>query len=191
MALAMTITAVYAADAPQLVYDPNSAGVLEAKAKYEGYARDGQALRTGDLYKELERLDGVKKSRIAALTKPEEMAASLFVINDGDMRAISYAVVLQKRGESGDPHASFFYGVREWGGCLQMQRQQEAFWIKKAQECWQRVMPALKRASDAQIADATFNIGKLYENGFGVAVEAGRGGVVREVCRPIQQGQGS
>jgi len=38
-ALAMTITSVYAADAPQLVYDPNSPAALEANAKYEGYTR--------------------------------------------------------------------------------------------------------------------------------------------------------
>ena len=30
-------------------------------------------------------------------------------------------------------------------------------------------MPAFKRASDAKIADATFNIAKLYESGFGVS----------------------
>ena len=29
-------------------------------------------------------------------------------------------------------------------------------------------MPAFKRASDAQIAAATFNIARLYQNGFGV-----------------------
>ena len=168
-ALAMTITPVYAADAPQLVYDPNSPAALEAKAKYEGYTRDGQALRTSDLYKELERLDGVRRSRIAMLTKPEEIAASVFVTTDDDMRAISYSTVLQKRGESGDPYASFFYGVRQWDFCLLMQRQQGEVWLKQAKECWQGVMPAFKRASDAQIADATFNIAKLYENGFGVS----------------------
>ena len=165
----MTITSVYAADAPQLVYDPNSPAALDAKAKYEGYTRDGQALRTSDLYKELERLDGVRKSRIAMLTKPEEIAASVFVTTDDDMRAISYSTVLLKRGESGDPYASFFYGVRQWDVCSLMQRQQEEVWIKRAKECWQGVMPAFKRASDAKIADATFNIAKLYESGFGVS----------------------
>jgi len=53
-----------------------------------GTPGDGQALRTSDLYKELERLDGVKKSRTAMLTKPEEIAASVFVTTDDDMRAI-------------------------------------------------------------------------------------------------------
>jgi len=81
----------------------------------------------------------------------------------------SYSTVLQKRGESGDQYASFFYGVRQWDFCSWMQRQQEEVWIKEAKTCWQGVMVAFKRASDAQIADATFNIAKLYENGLGVS----------------------
>jgi tetratricopeptide (TPR) repeat protein len=165
----MAITSVYATDASQPAYDPNSPAALEAKAKYEGYTKDGQALQTSDLYNELERLDEVKKSRIALLTKPEEIAAAFFVTTDDDMRAISYSKVLQERGESGDAYASFFYGVRQWNYCSLIQRQQEEVWIKRARECWQGVMASFKRASDAQIAAAAFNIAMLYENGFGVS----------------------
>ena len=94
--------------------------------------------------------------------------AAAFGLTDDDMRAISYATVLQKRGEGGDPYASFFYAVRQWDFCSQLQRQTGDSWAKQAKECWQNVMPAFKRASDARIADATFNIARLYENGFGV-----------------------
>ena len=93
----------------------------------------------------------------------------MFFTTDDDMKAISYSTVLQKRGENGDPYASFSHGVREWALCSQMQRQQAETWVRPARECWQRVMPAFKRASDAQIAHATFNIARLYENGFCVA----------------------
>lgn len=169
LALVIAITSVHATEpAAPLAYDSNSPAALEAKAKYDGYSRDGQALRTTDLYRELERLDAAKKSRLALLTQPNEILSAVFQIADDDMRAISYASVLQKRGESGDPYASFFYGVRQWDFCLQLQRQQGDGWTKQAKECWQGVLPAFKRASDAQIADASFNIGKLYENGFGV-----------------------
>lgn len=95
------------------------------------------------------------------------MAAALAVTDD-DMRAISYATVLQKRGEGGDPYASFFHALRDWDFCLQLQRQTGDVWVKQARECWQRVMPAFKRAAEAQIADAAFNIARLYENGLGV-----------------------
>lgn len=168
-ALVMTITSVYATETPSPVYDPNSPAALEAKAKYEAYTKVGKELRTSDLYKELERLDGVKQRRIAMLTKPEEIFAAAFMINDDDMRAISYATELQKRGESGDPYASFFYGVRQWDFCSQMQRKRDELGIKQAMQCWQNVMLFFKRASEAQIADATFNIAKLYENGLGVS----------------------
>jgi len=148
--------------------DPNSSAALATKAKYESYERDAQALRTADLYKELGRLDAGQKSRIA-LAKPEELIAAAFTMTDDDMRAIAYATVLQKRGEGGDPYASFFYAVRQWDFCLQLQRQTGTGLTKQAMECWQGVMPAFKRAADAKIADAAFNIARLYENGFGVA----------------------
>jgi tetratricopeptide (TPR) repeat protein len=155
---------------PEFKYDPNSPDALAAKGKYEGYERDGQALQTYDLFKELGRLDAAKKSRIALAiaTKPEEIMAATFSTTDDDMRAISYATVLQKRSEGGDPYASFYNGVRQWDFCSQLQRQTGDVWTKQAPECWQNVMSAFKRASNAQIADATFNIARLYENGFGV-----------------------
>lgn len=160
----MAMTSLAAAESAPPTYDPNSPAALEAKAKYDSYNRDGQALQTKDLFTELERLHAEKKSRMALLTKPEELLSAVFTTTDDDMRSISYATVLQKRSESGDPYASFFYGVHQWDFCLQLQRQQSDISAK----CWQEVLPAFKRASDAQIADASFNIGKLYENGFGV-----------------------
>lgn len=165
LAVAVMITSVQGAEPD---FDPNSPGSLEAKAKYDGYTRDGQALRTADLYKELERLDAAKKSRVA-LNPPKDLASAMFSVTDDDVRAIAYEAVLKKRGEGGDPYASFFYGVHQWDYCLRLQRLEGEAWAKQANECWQGVLPAFKRASAAKIADASFNIAKLYENGFGVA----------------------
>lgn len=168
LTLLVAASAQAADQVPEFKFDPNSPAALAAKAKYEDYGRDGQALRTADLYKELGRLDAAKKSRIALSNKPEEVMAAAFNMTEDDMRAISYAAVLQKRGEGGDPYASFFYAVRQWDFCLQLQRLAGDGWAKQAKECWQEVMPAFKRAADSQIADAAFNIARLYENGFGV-----------------------
>lgn len=167
LSLLLAASAQAADQAPEFKYDPNSPAALAANAKYESYSLDGKALQTADLYKELRRLDAVQKSRIA-LAKPEEAMAAVFSMTDDDMRAISYATVLQKRGEAGDSSASFFYAARQWDFCLQLQRQTGDGWAKQAKECWQGVMPAFKRAAEAQIADAAFNIARLYENGFGV-----------------------
>lgn len=155
---------------PEFKYDPNSPIALASKAKYEGFDRDGQALRTYDLYKELGRLDAAKESRIAfAIAENSEKAVSAaFGMTDDDMRAISYATVLERRSESGDPYASFYYAVRQWDFCSKLQSQTSDVWAKQAPDCWKKVMPAFKRASDAQIADATFNIARLYQNGYGV-----------------------
>lgn len=168
LTLLVAVSAQAAEQEPQFKFDPNSPAALAAKAKYESYDREGKALRTADLYQELKRLDSTKKSRIALTTKPEEIIASVFNTTDDDMRAISYATVLQKRGEAGDSYASFFYAVRQWDFCLQLQRETGEIWEKNAKECWQGLMPAFKRAADGKIADAAFNIARLYENGFGV-----------------------
>jgi TPR repeat protein len=165
----LMIAALASAQPAPPVYDPNSTAALEAKAKYDAYNRDGQGLRTAELSAELERLNAAKKSRMALLTKPEEILAAAFKMTDDDMRAVSYATVLKKRSDNGDPDSSFFYGVHQWDFCSQLQRQQGEMWAKQASECWQGLLPAFKRASDAQIANASFNIGKLYENGFGVS----------------------
>ena len=168
LALCVAVSAQAAEQEPGFKFDPNGPAALAAKAQYERYDQEGKALRTADLYQELTRLDAAKKSRLALANKPEEILASVFKMTDDDMRAISYASVLQKRGEAGDPYASFFYAVRQWDLCLQLQRQTGESWANQAKECWQGLMPALKRAADAKIADASFNIARLYENGFGV-----------------------
>ena len=108
LTLLVTISVQAADQVPEFKFDPNSPAALAAKAKYVDYDRDAQALRTADLYKELGRLDAAKKSRIAFANKPEEIMAVAFNMTDDDMRAISYATVLLKRGEGGDPYASFF-----------------------------------------------------------------------------------
>jgi tetratricopeptide (TPR) repeat protein len=158
----------YAAEPkPEFKYDPNSPEALASKAKNEGYEREGQALQTYDLYKELLRLDAARKFRMSMATQTEVLLAML-TITDDDMRSWTYVSMLKKRGESGDAYASFYYAVREWDSCSRYGQEQGDALNKMAKECWQGLMPAFKRASDAQIAAASFNIGRLYEHGFGV-----------------------
>ena len=168
LTLLVAATAFAADPKPDYKYDPNSPGALAAKAERESYERDGQALRTYDLYTELVRLDAAEKSRRAMATKPEDVWANMFTYTDDARRASAYQTVLQKRGENGDPYASFYYAVNQWDLCARFQQQGGDDWTKVAKECWQGVMPAFKRASDAQIGAATFNIARLYQNGFGV-----------------------
>ena len=135
--------------------------------KYERYRLDGEALGTGSLYQELIRLDKINYSRINAavlLQNGNDFLTSVLNTTDDDMRATSYAGVLQRRGEAGDPYASFFFATREWNYCLVLQRDA----MDSSKKCWQGVLSAFKRAADDHIADAAFNIARMYENGFGV-----------------------
>jgi tetratricopeptide (TPR) repeat protein len=166
ISLLVAVSAHAADPNPDFKYDPNSPIALAFKAKQLSYERDGQALPTYELYKELLRLDAAERSRVA-LVKPEDFFNPLKTTDDG-WRAIAYVAVLQKRGESGDPYASLYYGVRNWDICLRLQRHSSDVLPRMTKECWQDLVPAFKRASDAQIASATFNIARMYENGFGV-----------------------
>jgi hypothetical protein len=170
LSLLIACSAYAAEPKPEFKYDPNSQEALASKAKNEGYEREGQALLTLDLYNELLRLDASNTSRSRTLPgdTPTDIFVKMMGITEDDNRAFSYRTVLKKRGENGDPSASFYYGVSEWGKCLLFQNQTGNDYTKLAIECWKGVMPAFKRASDAQIAAASFNIGRLYEHGFGV-----------------------
>lgn len=166
--IVLTFTSLAIAEPATLTYDPNSPAALEARAKYEAYDKDGQALLTAKLSAELDRLKVTKANRMALVTEPSEILEAAFKMTNDDMRAISYASVLQKRSDSGEPLAAFFNSVQHWDFCLQQQKQQGEIWVSRARECWQGVMSGFKRASEAQIGDASFNIGKMYEEGFGV-----------------------
>ena len=161
LTLLVAATAFAADPKPDYKYDPNSPAALAVEAKLESYKRDGQALRTYDLYTELIRLN-------AAHDSSDPRSRSLLGFTDYFTRALAYESELKKRGESGDPYASFYYAVNMWHLCSRFQQAGDDEMAKAAKECWQRVMPAFKRASDAQIAAATFNIARLYQNGFGV-----------------------
>ena len=165
--LAVAYTSIGTAESAQPAFDLNSPKALAAQAKYDDYSREAQALLTIDLYQALARLDAAKKSRMAQGIKPEELALAMLNLTDDDIRAMSYATVLQQRGEAGDPYASYFYGVRQSDFCLYVQRQPGSGWAQAAEQCWQQILPAFKRASTANIAAASFNIGKLYEDGLG------------------------
>jgi tetratricopeptide (TPR) repeat protein len=166
--LIVAFVAQASAQKPEFRYDPNSPDALAAKAKREGYERDGRALNTYDLYKEVVRLDTIKKSRTSMATKPEEIFAEAFRYTDDDARGIEYWSLLKKRSDGGDTGASYYYAIYQWDFCLRMQQSNNEFLVKDSKECWQGVMSAFKKASDAQIASATFNIGKIYQNGLGV-----------------------
>ena len=172
--LLFAVTANAAEPNAEWKYDPNSPAAIAAKEQYELYERDGQVLDTSKLYEEIRRLNTAKEARITAVliakNNPVDAWAESIKITDDDMRKMSYEKILRIRSDKGEPVASFYYAVNQWDFCIQMQNSKNTAeaWAQHTKECWQRVIPALKRASESQIAAASFNIGRLYENGFGV-----------------------
>lgn len=165
--VSLVVATIASAQTSLPAYDPNSPGAIEYREKKAAYLADGQKLDTLSLYNEITRLDDLRKSK-QALATPDELAATLFKFTDDDMRSWEYASVLKKRGEGTDSLAAFFYGFNQWKTCLLYERQSSGALAKQAATCWQEIMPFFKKASSSGLADATSNIGKMYENGFGV-----------------------
>ena len=153
--------------AEEFKFDPNSPEARAAQAKYAAFEQEALSLQTFELFKELTRIDAAREARIAML-KPEDAVKSMFVQTDDDMKSVSFAAVLGKRSESGEVAASFYNGVHQWPYCNMWLRQNTSQADKLATECWQKVMAGFKRASAANIGDASSNIARMYANGFGV-----------------------
>lgn len=146
-------------------YDPNSPEAVEAQAKanakFDAWTAEAEALTSAALFKEVERLDAAHAAKLA-LDPGKYMWGS-----DDSFKSTAFATVLSKRAEH-DPEASLFDGSHQWTGCVKLQRQSGDVWDRYTQECWQKTLSAFKKASEAGIGDASFNIARQYQNGYGV-----------------------
>jgi TPR repeat protein len=139
-----------------------------AQAKYAAWEVEAERLSSAEIYKELKRLDTTRQSRLATADPPaagsSPWAWIAAVSSEDDMRASVFSTMLVKRSQRGEVAASFYYGVYHWRTCIAL----EAVQAPRSKECWQETMTAFRRASEAQIGDASVNIARIYENGFGV-----------------------
>ena len=148
-------------------YDPNTPENRAARAKYESMRnaaeQEAEKMATTDVYNELERLDGLRSARIAL--NPETFLAG----TDDDQRGYGFSAVLSKRRDKGEVAASFYFGLQNWKYCQVQQRLDTGQqWGNQIADCWRKTLDSFKVASAGQIPAATFNIARMYENGFGV-----------------------
>lgn len=137
-----------------------------ARAKYEAMRNSAQQeaerMSTLEVYKELERLDAASASRIAL--NPETWLSG----SDDDQRGYGFSAVLNNRRDKGEVAASFYFGIRNWKLCQVLQRLDKGQMGDQIAECWIKSLDSFKVASSGQVPAATFNIARMYQNGFGV-----------------------
>ena len=165
----IALLVVASANAEEFKYDPNAPEVRDAQAKHAAFEQEALALSTPDLFKELQRIDAAREAKNAML-KPEDAMKNMWMFgqSDDDKKSVLFATVLEKRSESGEIAASFYNSVYQWRYCNMWLRQNTSQADKLATECWQKVLAGFKRASEANIGDASSNIARMYANGFGV-----------------------
>ena len=118
---------------------------------------EAEQLSTFEIFKELERLDTAQTAKIAA-------GGSWFEVNP---KAIAFASVLEARRKKGQRDGAFYFGVYKWKYCSLLQRQSKPL-SDEAPTCWAETMEAFKAASAAGSGDASFNVARQFENGYGV-----------------------
>jgi len=119
---------------------------------------EAEKLTSPEIFKELEKLDAAQSARIAASGN----------WLDVDPKAIAFGSVLAARRKSGEPEGAFYFAAHQWKYCAMLQRQSTSALMDQAPKCWTETMEAFKIASAAGTGDASFNIGRQFENGYGV-----------------------
>jgi len=165
----ISVLLVSAAAAQELKYDPNTPEALAAQAKDEAYRQEAKNLSPFEVFRELQRLDAARDAR-TQLQTPDQLArgAWTFGQSDEDKKAVSFGSVLETRSQAGDVAASFYNGVYRWRFCRALAAQNNAQAENLVTECWRNVMAGFKRAAEANVADASINVARMYANGFGV-----------------------
>lgn len=163
---AILCTALQALAQPDTYTYTDTPEAQAARAKYEAMRnaaqQEAEKMSTVDVYNELQRLDAARASRIAL--NPE----TWFSTSDDDQRGFGFSTVLSDRRDKGDAAASFYFGIRNWKDCQFLQKIDKSQLSNQVTDCWKKSLDSFKVASTAGNPAATFNIARMYENGFGV-----------------------
>ncbi|MDO9161525.1 MAG: hypothetical protein Q8N35_09975 [Methylococcaceae bacterium] len=125
------------------------------------YQDEASKLSASWIYKGLEKQRGI----LAAKT---QLGISEFVFDEDTYKATGYVMELERRRKENDPAASFYYGIYNWRVCSGFESGSKGQFDSDVKYCWLDSLESLKVASNAKIAEASFNIGQMYEKGWGV-----------------------
>jgi TPR repeat protein len=130
-----------------------------AAHKIEQYQRGFMKLEPQNIFDELERLQTIIaiKSRGSAL--PD-------LTDDNTLKAAAYASALEAKRKLREPVASYYWGRYYSRICGALDASKIA--SATTAQCWADILDSFKIASEGGVFRASFNVGLMYENGWGV-----------------------
>ena len=147
-------------------FDLDTPEMRAGRAKYEAMRnaaqQEAEKMTTVEVHNELVRLDAASASRIA-LNPGSWMAGT-----DEEQRGYGFSAVLRNRRDNGEVPASFYFAIRNWKYCQVLQNISKGQLSSSTIDCWKQCLDSFKVASAGQVPAATFNIARMYENGYGV-----------------------
>lgn len=155
------ISVLFIQISPLFAQDASPNQIAEnASGKIEQYQQEFKLLEPQFIFAELERL-----RTVIALKRQGQVLPDL---SDDDMlKATAYVMALETKRKLRDPKASYYWARHNASLCGAL----EASKIVGAvlSECWGDTLDSFKIAYDGGIPRAAFNVGLMYENGWGVA----------------------
>jgi TPR repeat protein len=145
--------------AAALTADDSTKTTEEVSRQISFYQEEASKLGTSDIYKELKK----------QLTILSGLSFGEFTSEEDTIKAVGYFRELEARRKANEPAAAFYYGIYNWRICNGLESGDKAKFADVAKNCWLESLESLKVASNAQIAEASFNIGRMYEEGWGVS----------------------
>jgi TPR repeat protein len=113
------------------------------------------------IFEEIERLREVRSIK-------QRNGQGFFEIDTDFTRMAGYAQELKRRRDESDPDAAFHHAMNNIRICVGLQSAQLSETSKALSDCWLESLSAFKIASNGGIGTASFNIGRMYEHGWGV-----------------------
>jgi len=79
-----------------------------------------------------------------------------------------YALALEEKSEAKDPEAAFYFAIYNGKICRALQKMDKGQPSEGTRKCWSKSLENFKIASKANSPAASYNIAKMYEEGYGV-----------------------
>jgi TPR repeat protein len=140
----------------------NNESANEAMKRMSAYQEEASRLKASSVFAELEKLRTV-------LAIKQQSSKSVFVLDDDTYKATGYAMDLQARRKVNDAAGAYYYGVYNLRVCGGLQSADKGGQFSDTvKQCFLESLESFKVASTAKMGAASFNVGRMYESGWGV-----------------------
>ncbi|WP_316674915.1 hypothetical protein [uncultured Tolumonas sp.] len=130
-----------------------------ATARMEHYKQEALKLAAPQVFDEIERLRTIIALKNRGSAIPD-------LTDDDTLKAGGYASALEAKRNAKEPYGAYYWGRHNSRICSVLETNKSTG--DAGQRCWVETFESFKIASDGGIPRSSFNIGLMYENGWGV-----------------------